>query len=139
MKTWALSLLLSLACTGCVITHYVEGLPIATEQIPRIVVGQTTKAEILDWFGAPSGMTDGQLLEDFLVDRELTPGPVVDQPFADVLAFRLTRGEVRGFVTILLINYFDIHVTQDLLVVFFDKSDRVSAFGYRRGTDALPK
>jgi hypothetical protein len=139
VNTWALSLLLSLACTGCVIAHYKEGLPIPADQIPRIVIGQTTKSEILEWFGAPSGMTDGQLLEDFLVDRELTPGPVVDQPFADVLAFRLTRGEVRGFVTIILINYFDIHVTQDLLVVFFDETDRVSSYGYRRGTNALPE
>jgi hypothetical protein len=129
--------LFALACaSGCVIGRYEEGLPVATDRVSSIVVGQTTKKEILDWFGAPSGMADGQLLEAFLADRELTPGPVVDLPFADVLVFRLTKGHVEGLVLIVW-NRFDIHVTNDTLVVFFDANDRVSSYGFRKGTDAL--
>jgi hypothetical protein len=64
------------------------------------------------------------------------PGPVVDLPFADVLVYRLTRGSLTGQVLILW-NRIDFHVASDTLVVFFDANDRVSCFGYRKGTDAL--
>jgi len=130
-------LLLSLCCAaGCVIGRYEEGLPVAAEKVPQIVPGHTTKAEILDWFGAPSGLADAQLLESFLVDRELVPGPVVDLPFADVLVFRLTRGQLEGIVLIVF-NKVDFHVASDTLIVFFDEHDRVSHYGFRKGTDAL--
>lgn len=131
-----LLLLLSLFAAGCVIGRYEEGLPVATDKIPRIVPGQTTKAEILDWFGAPSGLADAQLLESFLADRELMPGPVVDLPFADVLVFRLTRGRLEG-VVLILFNMVDFKVASDTLVVFFDANDRVSQYGFRKGTDEL--
>jgi len=111
-------------------------LPVAAERIAEIVPGVTTKTEILAWFGAPQGLADAQLLESFLVDRELMPGPVVDMPFADVLVYRLTQGNVRGLVLILY-NQFDIHIASDTLVVFFDAQDRVTQFGFRKGTDAL--
>ncbi|MFI5315611.1 MAG: hypothetical protein ACHQ6T_07915 [Myxococcota bacterium] len=130
-------LLLSLlGATGCFVGRYEEGLPIAADKIAQIVPGQTTKAEILDWFGAPSGLADAQLLESFLADRELMPGPVVDLPFADVLVFRLTKGRLKGLLLILW-NTIDFHVASDTLVVFFDANDRVTYYGYRRGTDAL--
>jgi hypothetical protein len=129
--------LLSLVCTsGCFIFHYEEGPPVAIEKIPSIVVGQTTKKEILEWFGAPSGMADAQMLEAFLADRELTPGPVVDLPFADVLVFRMTRGKGRVLL-LLLWNWVEFRVAHDTLVVFFDANDRVSSYGFRKGTDAL--
>jgi hypothetical protein len=130
-------LLLSLSCaTGCIIGRYEEGLPVAADRVAQIEPGRTTKAEILDWFGAPQGLADAQLLESFLADRELLPGPVVDLPFADVLVYRLTRGNLTGQVFILW-NNIDFHVASDTLVVFFDANDRVSYFGYRKGTDAL--
>jgi len=127
---------LSLVCApGCLIGRYDEGLPVVEDKIPSIVVGQTTKKEILDWFGAPTGMADAQMLEAFLADRELTPGPVVDLPFADVLVFRMTHGRVKGLVLILW-NWLEVRVTNDTLVVFFDANDRVSSYGFRKGTDA---
>jgi len=137
VKTAAL-VLLSLVCLpGCLIGRYEEGFPVADEKVPSIVVGQTTKKEILDWFGAPSGMADAQMLEAFLADRELTPGPVVDLPFADVLVFRMTHGRVKGLVLIVW-NRLDVTVTNDTLVVFFDPNDRVSSYGFRKGSDAQP-
>jgi hypothetical protein len=129
-------LLLCLCAGGCVIGRYEEGSPVAAERVAEIVPGVTTKTDILAWFGAPQGMADAQLLESFLVDRELMPGPVVDLPFADVLVYRLTRGKVRGMILVLY-NQFDIDIASDTLVVFFDGQDRVTHFGYRNGTDAL--
>jgi hypothetical protein len=130
-------LLLSLLCaSGCAIGRYEEGLPVAADKVPLIVPGKTTKAEIMDWFGAPSGLADAQLLEGFLADRELMPGPVVDLPFADVLVYRLTQGRLK-LGSVILFTYVDFQVASDTLVVFFDANDRVSYFGYRKGTDAL--
>lgn len=130
-------LLLSLLCaSGCAIGRYEEGLPIAADKIPQIVVGQTTRKEILDWFGAPTGLADASLVERLLSDRELGPGPVADLPFADVLVYRLTRGRLR-LGSVILFTYLDFHVASDTLVVFFDADDRVLYFGYRRGTDVL--
>ena len=131
-----LLLLLCLCAGGCVIGRYEEGSPVAAERVAQIVPGVTTKTDILAWFGPPQGMADAQLLESFLVDRELMPGPVVDLPFADVLVYRLTQGELRGMILVLY-NQFDIDIACDTLVVFFDGQDRVSQFGYRKGTDAL--
>ena len=130
-------LILGLCAAGCVIGRYEEGSRVAADRIPEIVPGKTTKAEILAWFGAPQGLADAQLLESFLVDRELVPGPVVDLPFADVLVYRLTRGRVRGMILVLY-NQFDIDIASDTLVVFFDGEDHVTNFGFRKGTDALP-
>jgi len=139
-NTWVrlgILVLLSLACApGCFLGRYEEGLPVPAEKVPQIVVGETTKEQILDWFGAPSGLADAELLESFLADRELMPGPVVDLPFADVLVYRLTKGRLEG-VILILFNYIDFRVTSDTLVVFFDANDRVSYYGYRKGTDAL--
>ena len=135
MRIPALVLVTLLCGLGCAIGRYDEGSPVAFEKVPSIVVGQTTRKEILDWFGAPTGMADAQMLEAFLADRELTPGPVVDLPFADVLVFRMTHGRVQGLVLILW-NWLDVRVTHDTLVVFFDANDRVSSYGVRKGIDA---
>jgi hypothetical protein len=62
------------AASGCVIGRYSEGQTIAADQIPRIVAGQTTKAEILDWFGAPQSYADATFLEEYMSERELVPG-----------------------------------------------------------------
>jgi len=133
----ALVLLALMCASGCAIAHYEEGSPYATDKISSIVVGQTTRQEILDWFGAPTGLADTQMLEAYLADRELMPGPVVDLPFADVLVFRLTKGHGRGF-TVVLFTWLEFNVKHDTLVVFFDEHDHVTSYGYRKGTDDLP-
>jgi hypothetical protein len=121
---------------GCVIGRYSEGQAIAADQIPRIVPGVTTKAEILDWFGAPQSYADATFLEEFLSERELVPGPIVDLPFADVLVYRFTAGRLRGLVLILY-NQIRLDVASDTLVIYFDEQDRVLYHGWRKGTDEL--
>lgn len=121
---------------GCVIGRYSEGQTIPADQIPRIVPGTTTKAEILEWFGAPQSYADATFLEDFMSERELVPGPVVDLPFADVLVYRFTEGELRGLVMILY-NHIRLDVASDTLVIYFDEQDRVLYHGWRKGTDVL--
>ena len=124
------------ALHGCVIGRYSEGQTIPVDEVARIVPGTTTKSEILDWFGAPQSYADATLLEEYMSDRQLVPGPVVDLPFADVLVYRLTEGRLRG-VVLILFNHIRLDVASDTLVIYFDGQDRVLYHGFRTGTDAL--
>jgi hypothetical protein len=50
--------------------------------------------------------------------------------------FRFTAGRGRGFF-LGLFNQINLRVTTDTLVVFFDEQDKVSSYGFRKGTDDL--
>jgi hypothetical protein len=133
----AVLLLASLAAIpGCVIGRYTEGEAIAVDQIPRIVLGETTKTEILDWFGSPQSFTEANFIEKFLSDENLSPGEITNLPYADVFVYRLTKGRLRGYVLVLF-NHIRLDVASDTLVVFFDEEDRVLYYGWRKGTDVL--
>jgi hypothetical protein len=121
---------------GCFSIHVVAGNEVPTERIPEIQPGQTSKAEILDWFGAPEAYTDPSGLRRVMDDGVVLPEDVLALPYADVLVFETTRGRVKG-VLLILFNWFDVHVVNDRLVVFFDDQDRVLYYGYRRGGDEL--
>ncbi|HTO68286.1 MAG TPA: hypothetical protein VMR31_00360 [Myxococcota bacterium] len=128
--------LVLLGLSGCVLVDFSEGQIVAVDHIPDIVPGKTTKKEVLDWFGAPQGLADASFFENYLVDQELAPGPVVTLPFADVLVYRFTKGTVRGLITIVW-NYGRFDIKSDTLTVFFDDKDVVLYYGYRKGTDDL--
>ena len=138
MRFGALS---ALACVawfgaGCFSIQVVAGNQVPAERLPQIQPGQTTKAEILDWFGAPEDYTDPSGLRRVLDDGVVLPEDVLSLPYADVLVFETTRGRVKGVLTILF-NWFDVKVASDRLVVFFDDQDRVLYYGYRAAADAL--
>jgi hypothetical protein len=129
----------ALACAawlgaGCFTIEVTAGNEVPTERVPEIMPGTTTKAEILDWFGAPEDYTDPSGLRRVLDDGVVLPEDVVALPYADVLVFETTHGRVKG-VLLFLFNWFDVHVTSDRLVVFFDDQDRVLYYGFRRAAD----
>lgn len=133
--------LLALVCaawlgTGCFSIEVVAGNQVPAERIPQIQPGQTTKAEVLDWFGAPEDYTDPSGLRRVLDDGVMLPEDVLSLPYADVLVFETTRGRVKG-VLMILFNWFEVKVASDRLVVFFDDQDRVLYYGYRAAADAL--
>ena len=133
------ALLLALACTpapGCVQGRLVDGNDVPAEHVAQIRPGETTKDEVLDWFGAPESATDPGELRRLLEESEVLPEDVLEMPLADVLVFELTRVKVEGLF-LLVYNRFDVHAASDRLVVFFDDEDRVVHYGFRRGTDAL--
>ena len=133
--------LLALVCgaafgAGCFSVQVVSGNQVPEEHVAQIQPGQTTRAEILDWFGAPEDYTDPSGLRRVLDDGVMLPEDVLALPYADVLVFETTHGRVKG-VLLLLFNWFDVHVVSDRLVVFFDDRDRVLYYGYRRGAHEL--
>jgi hypothetical protein len=123
--------------TGCVVARYSEGANVREERIGEIQPGVTTRAEVLEWFGAPQGFTEPGMVRELMENAGLTPSEVVSVPFADVLVFESTKGRIRAML-LLLFNRIELRVASDRLVVFFDEQDRVLYYGYRRGTDAVP-
>lgn len=133
------TLLLILMATfgsGCVNARLVDGNSVAEDRLPQIRPGETTKREVLDWFGAPESFTDPSAVRRLLEDSDVLPEDVLQLPFADVLVFELTRMRVRGLFLILY-NFVDVRSASDRLIVFFYESDRVLYYGWRRGTDVL--
>lgn len=132
---------LALAClgwlgAGCAIINRVDGNEVPEARVGQIQPGLTTRAEILDWFGAPVFHTDPSGLRIVLEQAEVLPEDVLQFPYADVLAFELAKSR-RRWLFLLLFVYSDGRSARDRLVVFFDRNDRVMYYGYRRGTDAL--
>ena len=138
MRSGAILALVCLAWlgAGCFSMRVVAGNEVSDERVPQIQPGRTTKAEILDWFGAPEDYTDPSGLRRVLDDGVVLPEDVLSLPYADVLVFETTHGRVKGVFTFFF-NWFDVHVVSDRLVVFFDDQDRVLYYGYRRGADAV--
>lgn len=121
---------------GCFSIRVVSGNTVSPERVSEIEPGVTTRAQILEWFGAPEDFTDPSGLRRVFADGVMLPEDVLHLPYADVLVFELTRGRARG-VLLILFNYFDVRVANDRLVVFFDDQDRVLYYGYRNDAEAL--
>jgi hypothetical protein len=116
--------------------RYSEGQPVALKRLAQVKPGETTKSQILDWFGSPQSFADPTLLEEAETQMGLTLGPVFDLPYADVLVYRMTEGRLRA-VVLVLFNHIDLRVASDTLVFFFDEEDRVLYYGVREGTRAF--
>jgi hypothetical protein len=114
----------------------VAGNQVPADRVAQIQPGQTTKAEILDWFGAPEDYTDPSGLRRVFDDGVVLAEDVLSLPYADVLVFESTHGRVKGLLLILF-NWIDVKVASDRLVLFFDDEDRVLYYGYRRGSDEV--
>jgi hypothetical protein len=128
--------LAALLASGCVMGRYSEGQPIELAHLDRVKPGETTKAQILEWFGSPQSYADPTVLEEAQTQLGLTLGTVVDLPYADVLVYRITEGRLRA-VVLVLFNHIDLRVASDTLIFFFDGQDRVLYYGVREGTRAL--
>lgn len=133
--------LLTLVClawlaAGCFSIRVVSGNQVPTERVSQIRPGETTKAQVLEWFGAPEDYTDPSGLRRVLDDGVVLPEDVLALPYADVLVFETTRGRVKGVLTILF-NWFDVKVASDRLVIFFDDEDRVLYYGFREAPDEV--
>jgi len=121
--------------SGCVVASFSEGKPLPAERIEKIQIGDTTKTQILDWFGAPVGFSDSSSVESLLGDYELQPEDVLELPFADALVFRFTRGRLRARYLLVYVDA-EVQVDAETLVVFFDRDDRVLYYGYSGALDA---
>jgi hypothetical protein len=121
--------------SGCIRGNYLEGSAVPWERVQRIQPGVTTKAEVLAWLGAPLNFSIPTALDEFLEDQGLEGGGAPPYPFADVFAYQLSRGKLRGF-TVILYTRINLELDSDLLVIFFGEDWKVIYMGVRRAEDA---
>jgi hypothetical protein len=132
------------ACVGggCVSLSGSFGTPIPEELLGRIVVGETTRDEILAWFGPPSAFYNPTFLDVILeqeqnadqfaslaedVDLE-PPAPVLN----DVFTYRYIENDTRALFIPLVFGLLDAAATYETLTVFFDDDGRVEYHAFRR-------
>jgi hypothetical protein len=120
-----------MALSGCIQAHYTEGNQIPWERASQIRPGVTTKADVLALFGAPQNFSIGTALVDFLEDQGLEPDATPPYAFADVFAYQMSRGKLRGY-TVLVYTRVDLTIDSDLLVIFFGEDEIVSQVGVQR-------
>ncbi len=130
------SLLLLVCSTGCVnVGREVNGNFIDETLVKKVVLGETTKAQITDWFGAPFRIDQADVtstaqgeLSRFTGDQlTLVLDPAL---YNDVYLYQRTY--IKRFALILFIpfNYYSSHVRYDRLAVVFDEHDKVVAIGW---------
>lgn len=137
MRTIAIASLLIVIAgpVGCVTVGGTrEGNPIDAARVAEIKVGETTKAEITRWFGAPfrieqsdiTGMAQSALSR-FVGDQlTLKLDPAL---YNDVFLYQ--RRYASWFSLFFIVfNYFSSDTRFDRLAVVFDEHDKVAAVGW---------
>jgi len=116
-------LALSLLATACTIERTYLGSEILANPHELVIVGSSTKPQVLAHFGPP---------DRIVRQRE---GDVFVYRFAQRNGFELQIEE--PFSGIEIFTWDRVQEKSDRLMVFFDRAGVVSAFGFRRGRDEL--
>jgi hypothetical protein len=124
---------LILSLWGCLLGNLKDGPYISEEMVSRIKPGETTKKEIIDWFGPPQNYISPGVYNQILRDLDISKEPPIYYSFANILSYQFTQGKVRGLFLILF-NYTEADLRTDHLVVFLDDNDRVEHYGFKKGT-----
>ena len=130
--------------SGCVVGRHFDGRRIPAESVPQIVIGKTTKQDILDVFGPPRVFSRVELsdLAERLVSRVGGGSDQIsielDPTLFDEAYLYEFRQENETFLTVFfLYTYFMRDRKSDQLLVIFDPNDRVSHVAFVEGTKEL--
>lgn len=142
MALRALMLAFALCCSGCVgISTQYEGNPIQAEDLAKVEIGTTTRAEVLEIFGSPlridradiTGLAERALARYQGEKLSLEIDPSL---FNDVYIYE--RREIDRFALLLgFFNYVVSDERSDRLSIFFDKAGKVLGLGWTPGTEGL--
>lgn len=122
-KYWIVCIFLILI-TGCTIGRVYVGSEIKGNPSEKIVPGQTTKSQVLDFFGAPD-----------LIQRQ-HDGDVFVYAYLRRNYSKLTIQEP-VITRIQIFSYSNIQEKKDNLVILFDREGTVKNFGFQRRTGEL--
>jgi hypothetical protein len=132
MARFAVLLTIILFIGGCLLGNVKEGPKISEEMISRIKLGETTKQEIIEWFGPPQNYISPGVFNQVLREFDVSKEPPLYYSFANILSYQHTKGDVRGLFLILF-NYVEADIKTDHLVVFIDDNERVKYYGFKKG------
>ena len=107
------------------------GSALDPQVVARIVPGETTKSEVLALLGPPEEYLRSEVLESLGDDHTRVAGAVaLGNRAQDAFTYKHDNFSGSGNM-LLLYNRFKGHVESDLLVVFFDREDRVREIAFR--------
>jgi hypothetical protein len=129
---FALLLTVILFLGGCLLGNVKEGPNISEDLISRIKPGETTKKEIIEWFGPPQNYISPGIFNQVLREFDVSKEPPLYYSFANILSYQHTKGNMRGLFLILF-NYVEADIKTDHLVIFIDDNDRVKYYGFKKG------
>jgi hypothetical protein len=122
-------LLLFLCCSGCYVSTFHYGTPIATDLLPDVQDGKTTRAEVFDKFGPPAAFYRPELIDLIFENEDLQPIPGrVDD---DIYTYQYVTTQVKIFFLPILFLHFNTESVSDTLVVFFDEKGVVRYHAFR--------
>ena len=125
----------AVALTGCAISTQRFGRPIDAGRIANVVVGTSTKADVLREFGPPSAYSALPVVPS-PQDPAVTGGEdLLARAEAESRMFVYEYREDReNFLTVILLTRFRREVVSDRLMVFFDERDVVRYVAFARQT-----
>jgi len=128
MSSATRALALAAAClglaTGCLMTRSYLGNELPPAADGGIVLGKTTKADVLRDLGPPDRLVrqyDGDVFVYAYIRRNESTLELEEPVFTHATVFEYTRVQERS----------------DRMVVLFDRSGIVAGVGFRRGTEQL--
>ena len=87
---------MTLFISSCIRGHFIEGNPIDGSYISLIKPGETSRKEILDWFGPPAEFADPKTVDMILKTLDFTSSPIMDHPFDDAFTYEYTYGKTKA-------------------------------------------
>ena len=107
------------------------GPRLAADQVARIVPGETTKRQMLEWFGPPEEFIRSEVIESLADETTRVSGAIaLGNRAQDAFSWQHDNLEGSG-IALLVFNSFRAQVESDLLVVFFDENDVVREYTIR--------
>jgi hypothetical protein len=121
--------------TGCAISTQRFGRPIDASRIANVVVGTSTKADVLREFGPPSAYSALPVVPARQDPSVTGADDLLARAEAESRMFVYEYREDReNFLTVILYTRFRREVVSDRLMVFFDPADVVRYVAYSRQT-----
>ena len=115
--------------SGCATYSDEFGTRIRVENLERIRAGETTRDEVLAWFGPPSAFYNPTFLDIITGDQRdvEVPSPVLN----DVFTYRFIANDTRILFIPALFMFVDGGATYETLSIFFDEKGIVEYHAYR--------
>lgn len=122
---WLVSVLsLAIFLSSCTIGRLYSGSEIRENPKAKLLIGSTTKADVLEIYGPPDGVQrqyDGDLFIYAYLRKNSSTLAIEDPLFSGLTFFTYTRLQQK----------------KDRLVILFDKDGIVKNYGFYRETDEL--
>lgn len=127
----ALLLVASAILPACITFRDTEGVVISDEDVAALRPGTTTRGEVLERFGPPTGIYRTRIVDAFLRDVAFAPPSSTGRVDDDVLVWQRVTLEGSVLFVPVLLTWARADVTARTLMVVFDEDERVLDVAFR--------